>query len=211
MQRAGHIRAFTLVELMVGLMVTSILLSAVATLAFAMSSASAACDDAASCQAQLRQATVRLSELIANCKMICAAPGTDLVVWNADANGNGLINVNELVYVERGSAYTLLRLRRFYSATNPTRTIAQLALTTTKTQLLNLCTTSTTSLIPDCNDVQFKLLNGVQPPRTQSLAITFGLTEDGAYQRHEIVAGLRCRSDYLLTSSNAIITTGDDD
>ena len=69
---------------MVGLMVTSIILSAVATLAFAMSSASTAGGDSALRQAELRNATVRLSELIGNCKMICAAPGTDLAVWTAD-------------------------------------------------------------------------------------------------------------------------------
>jgi prepilin-type N-terminal cleavage/methylation domain-containing protein len=203
-------RAFTLVELMVGLMVTSLLLSAVATLAFAMSHASTAGGDSALRQAQLRNATVRLSELIGNCKMICAAPGTDLAVWSGDTNNNGLVNVNELIYIERGADCKYLRLRRLYSGSNPSRTIAQLALTTTKTQLLNLCASSTISLIPDCNDAQFAFPD-VTPPRTGLLAVSFSLLEDGAYQRHEIVTGLRCRAKYLLSVADEIITTGDDD
>lgn len=201
-------RAFTLVELMVGLMVTSIILSAVATLAFAMSHASTAGGDSALRQAELRNATVRLSELIGNCKMICAAPGTDLAVWTADTNGNGLVNVNELIYLERGTDRKYLRLRRLYSASNPSRTIAQLALTTTKTQLLNLCSSSTISFIPDCNDAQFAFRD-VAPPRTRLLATSFCMTEDNVYQRYEIVTGVRCRADYLLDASGEIIKTTD--
>lgn len=209
MRKTGRMRAFTLVELMVGLMVTSIILSAVATLAFAMSSASTAGGDSALRQAQLRNATVRLSELIGNGKMICAAPGTDLAVWTGDTNSDGKVNVNELIYIERGADRKYLRVRRLYSGSNPSRTIAQLALTTTKTQLVNLCSSSTISLIPDCEDAQFSF--DVLPPRTGLFAVSFSLMENGVYQRHEIVTKLRCRADYLLSTSGEIITTGDDD
>ncbi len=207
MHRSGPIRAFTLVELMVGLMVTSIILSAVATLAFAMSSASTAGGDSALGQAQLRNATVRLSELIGNCKMICAAPGTDLVVWARDDNGDGKINVNELVYIERGADRNYLELRVFRSGTL-TRTITQLAATGTKSQLLNTFSKTDVWLIPACSDVQFA--PDVAPPRTKVLVVSFLLMENGVYQRHEIVTRLRCRSDYLLNDSNEIVT-GDDD
>ena len=76
--------------------------------------------------------------------------------------------------------------------------------------MLNLCSSSTISLIPDCNDAQFASLDAA-PPRTGLLAVSFSLTEDGVYQRHEIVAAVRCRADYLLNASGEIITTGDDD
>lgn len=207
MRKTGRIRAFTLVELMVGLMVTSIILSAVATLAFAMSSASTAGGDSALRQAHLRNATVRLSELIGNCKMICAAPGTDLVVWARDTNGDGKINVNELVYIEPGADRNYLRLRELRSGTL-TRTIAQLASPLTKSQLLNTFVKKDVSLIDACSDVQF--VPDVAPPRTKVLVVRFSLLENGAYQRHEIVTRLRCRSDYLLNDSNEIVT-GDDD
>jgi prepilin-type N-terminal cleavage/methylation domain-containing protein len=202
-------KAFTLVELLVGLMVTSIILSAVATLAFAMSHASTAGGDSAFKQAQIRHASLHISELIGKCKLICAAPGADLVIWRADDNDDGRINVNELVYVERGPNNNLLGLRRFDVANGPERTLSQLSQTTTKQQLQNLYPTKYTPLIPDCNNVQFRCLDAA-PPRTGLAAITFGFVEDRTYNRYEIVTAVRSRADYLLNSSNEIVL-GDDD
>ena len=52
--RHNNGKGFTLVELLVALMVTSIILAAVATLAFAMGSVKDSTDDTSSKQAQLR-------------------------------------------------------------------------------------------------------------------------------------------------------------
>lgn len=216
MHRIGQMRAFTLVELMVGLMVTSILLSAVATLAFAMSSASTAGGDSALRQAHLRNATVRLSELISNCKMACVVSGQDLAIWTADRNNDSMVNVNvnvtdnELIYVEYKGADRKLQLRLLKPLINRTYTIDKLALPTTKTQVLNLSYSTTVLLIDDCNDAQFVPLDALSL-RTRLLAIRFQTMEDGAYQWHEIVAGVRCRADYLFSASGEVILTGDDD
>ena len=205
-----YAKAFTLVELLVGLMVTSIILSAVATLAFALSSASTAGGDCALKQAQIRHASLYLSDLIGKCKLICAAPGADLVVWRADDNDNGRINVNELVYVERGADRNMLRLCRFLSTNNPPQELSQLTLATTKDQLQNLYSTKYTPLIPDCNNVQFTFLDA-DPPRTGLLAITFGLREDSAYRQYEIVTAARSRADYLLNAAGDALVLTDDD
>lgn len=194
---------------MVGLMVTGIILSAVATLAFAMSSASTAGGDSALKQAQIRHASLYVSDLIRKCKLICAAPGTDLVVWRADDNDDGRINVNELVYLERGVNRNTLQLCRFSSATNPERTLSQLAAPTTKNQLKNLFPNRYTPLIPDCNDVQFRFLDAA-PPRTGLLAVTFGFVENNTYSRYEITTAALGRADYLLNASGEIVA-GDDD
>jgi prepilin-type N-terminal cleavage/methylation domain-containing protein len=92
-------KAFTLVELLVTMVVTGIILSAVATLAFAMSSASRSSDDAILQEALLRQTRLRIGELLRTCKLICAAPGNDLAIWQTDTNDDGQINVSELVYM----------------------------------------------------------------------------------------------------------------
>jgi prepilin-type N-terminal cleavage/methylation domain-containing protein len=211
MQGTRHIRAFTLVELMVGLMVTSIILSAVATLAFAMSTASRAGGDSAARQARIRHATLYLSEMIGNCKLICAAPDHDLVLWRADDNDNGRINLNELIYIDRDSTANMLRLFRFSAASNPEYTLAKLSQVLTKKQLENTYALKSTPLMPDCNDVQFGFLDAV-PPRTGLLAITFGFVEDGTYQRCETVVAVRGRADYLLSATvPPEIVTGDDD
>ena len=130
------------------MLITSIVLSAVATFAFALSTASLASGDTAVKQAQLRQATLRLSDLVGSCQLLCAAPGNDLVIWRADDNADDQINVNELVYIERGDACNLLRLCQFAAADNPPVTLSDLALATTKPQLQASYSPTYTSLIP---------------------------------------------------------------
>src|SRR3972149_4536193 len=111
-------RGFTLAELLVALMVTSIVLAAVATLAFALGAAYETSDDISQKQAQVRFATLRISELIRNCKLICGASGDDLAIWRADDNDDGQINISELVYIEMGPSGEHLQLCEFTSFDN---------------------------------------------------------------------------------------------
>lgn len=94
--------AFTLVELLMALVVTAVILTAVITLAFAVGVANDSSNDMAQKQAQLRYATLRISELIKHCRLICGTPGNDMVVWKADYNNDGKINPGELIYIELG-------------------------------------------------------------------------------------------------------------
>lgn len=204
----SNTRAFTLVELLVGLMVTSIILAAVATLAFAMSSASTVGGDSAFKQAHVRQATLLLSDLIGMCQLVCAAPDGDLVIWRDD-NENGRINLNELTYVERGANNDYLRLCQFSSADNPEYSLSDLTLPATKQELLDAYEERYTLLLSGCSDVQFAY--DVAPPRTGLLAITFGLTEDHASRQYEIATALRCRADCLLNASGDALVATDDD
>ncbi len=212
MRSARHTKGFTLVELLVGMLITSIVLSAVATFAFALSAASTAGDDTAVKQAQLRQATLRIRDLVGTCRLLCAAPGNDLVIWRADDNGDHQINVNELVYVERGDTCDVLRLCQLAAADNPSVTLASLTLATTKSQLLANYSATHASLVPVCRDVQFAFYP-VAPPVTQAqcLMISFLLTENGSDHPYEIVAALQSRAGYLLNSAGTALVAADDD
>jgi hypothetical protein len=205
--------AFTLVELLVGMMITSIILTAVATLAFAMSVASTVSGDSAAKQTQVRQATVRLCDLVGSCKLLCAAPGNDLVLWRADDRpANNQINVNELVYIERGDAGNLLRFCQITSADDPNETLSKLALASTKSDLLSSGSVTYTPLIPECKDVAFAFYP-VPPPlaRATCLKVSFTLTENGIDHRYEIVAALRGHAANLLNATaDAIVATDDD-
>ncbi len=209
MQRMRRAKAFTLVELLVGLLVTSILLSAVATLAFAMSSAQTASGDTAVKQTQLRQTTMYLVELIGNCRLVCATPDNDLVVWREDANGDNHINVNELEYLERGPGRNLLRLCRFSSATNPPQTLAELSLSTTKQQLIDNDHGAYVSLIPQCANVQFRW--DADPPATRLLSVSFDLLENNLARHYEITTALHAWAGHLLDASGGEVVAGDDD
>lgn len=211
--RFHGLAGFTLIELLVGMMITSIVLAAVATMAFAMSVASTASGDTAARQAQVRQATLRLCELVGSCKLLCAAPGNDLVLWRADDSpANNQINVNELVYIERGNTGNLLRLCQVTSTDDPNETLDHLALASTKSQLLSSGSVTYTPLIPQCKDVAFAFYP-VLPPltRTTCLKVSFTLTENGVDHRYEIVAALRGRAANLLNATaDAIVATDDD-
>lgn len=210
MRMDRHVKAFTLVELMVGLMVTSIILAAVATLAFALSTGATAGSDYAYTQAQIRRATVYVSDLIAQCSLICAAPGYDLAIWRSDDNNNGRINLNELVYLERGADRQYLRLCGFESTSNPEIALADLASPTAKGQFITAYGAHYTPLIPDCSDAQFSFL-GVPPPRTAVLGITFEFAEDRTMHQYEIVAAARCLAVHRLNAAGDAIVATDDD
>lgn len=203
-------KAFTLVELMVGLMVTSIILSAVATLAFAMSRGSTVGSDYAGAQAQIRRATVYVSDLVSRCSLICAAPGNDLAIWRNDDNHDGRINLNELVYLERGPNRGYLRLCTFASAANPPIDLSVLGVSTTKSQYLSVYDGSSTSLLPKCNDAQFLFLDAA-PPATKLLGITFGFQENGVFRPYNMVVATRCRAAHLLNAAGSELVARDDD
>ncbi len=212
MRSARHIKGFTVIELLVGMLITSIILSAVATFAFAMSVASAASGDTAVKQAQIRQAMVRIRDLVATCKLLCAAPGNDLAIWRADDNSDGQINLNELVYIERGNSRNLLQLCQFSTADNPRVNLSDLALETTKSQLVSTYGATCVPLIPACRDVQLAFYP-VPPPitRAQCLMISFLLTENGSEHPYEIVVALQCRAGYLLNAAGNALVASDDD
>jgi hypothetical protein len=194
------------------MLIMSIVLSAVATFAFALSTASMVSGDTAVKQAQLRQATLRIDDLIGSCPLLCAAPGNDLAVWRADDNADGQINVNELVYLERGEARTMLRLCQFAAADNPPVPLSDLALATTKPQFQANCHPTYVSLIPGCKDAAFAF-HPVPPPLTyvDCLMISFQLTENGVDHRYEIVTALRARAGHLLNQTgDALVATEDD-
>ena len=101
MARKYNSKGFTLAELLMGLMITSIISLAVATLAFALGNISNTTADVNEKQAQLRTATLRISELIAQSKLICSSFSSGIAIWRSDDNGDNKINPGELVYLER--------------------------------------------------------------------------------------------------------------
>jgi len=208
MKTTRYMKAFTLVELLVTLVVTGIILSAVATLAFAMSSATRDSDDTIFKEAQLRQARLRIGELIRNCKLICAAPGNDLVVWQADPNNDGDINVRELVYIERGDDLNTLRLCQFSPAAADAVTLQSLAAATTKESLVSQYAETYATLIPVCEDVQFHL--DAAPPFTRRVTLSFRLIENGTAHPYEMNMALRGWAGNLLNEAGDAVV-GDDD
>lgn len=221
--RSRHTGAFTLVELLVGLIVTSIILSAVATLAFALSSATRASDNLIYTQTQLRSATPRILDTIRYSRMICAQFSGNLVFWRTDANQNDQIDVNELLYLEYDDPNDLLRLYEFDVQDDPsvlaalglplaTPVVTELAKPATKTSLVNTFRGSGElrrgTILAGCQNVNFFL--DQNPPRTRRLTISFDLVENDGTHRYELDAVMRVSAAHLLSADATGLVPDDD-
>jgi prepilin-type N-terminal cleavage/methylation domain-containing protein len=100
MKRKKQQFGFTLVELMVALMVAAVVLSAVATLADAASSAKSATDTMGRRQSQLQQVSIRLGDLIRQSNRIVTHNDWGFTLWQ-DHNANGILERGEFVTVFR--------------------------------------------------------------------------------------------------------------
>ncbi len=205
--KPGHNhKGFTLAELLIALMVTSIVLTAVATLAYAMSSANDVSDDTSQKQAQVRFATLRISELIRHSKLILKANDDDLAVWRADDNGNEQINVNELVYIEAGQNRDYIRLLEFPSGTW-LLSLAGIQSGDIKPTLMSSFSARYTVLLPVCSNVQF--YPGSINQWSKSVSISFGLSENDVVRQYQIEASLRGWAGNLLDGSGNIVSDDD--
>ena len=211
-------KGLTLVELMVALMVTSIVLTAVATLAYALGTVNEASDDTSRKQAEVRYATLKISELVRHCKLICATPGNDIVIWKADDSpSNGRIDVLELAYIENVSGENCVKLLEFDDCPPSLITLFRdepspinlLGQSGRKDFFVEQCTETRSYLIRECSNVQF--LFDELPPWSGLVTISFEVQENEVLHSYQISAALRGRAGNLLNSSGEIVSIGDDD
>jgi prepilin-type N-terminal cleavage/methylation domain-containing protein len=203
-----HNKGLTLAELLVALVITAIVLTAVATLSFALGTASASSSDTADKQAQLRYATLRISELLRHSRLVCGTAGNDLVLWRADDNGDENINPAELVYLEAGEGRDCLRLLEFSPDAGWPVPLSSILAGSAKDELLLICDYRRTDLLPACSNVGFAA--EPSPPRSKFITVSFNIVESGAVRRYQISAALRCWAGHLLDTSGDAIVTDDD-
>lgn len=188
-------------------MVISVVLTAAATLAFAMSSANDASDDTAQKQTQLRYATLRVSELIRHCKLICTTPGNGFAVWRSDVNDIGQININELVFIDAGIGRDHIRLYECNNASNPIVMLSDIQPVGTGWWLGFYDSGSYTEMVAPCSNVEFLLVPNA--PETQFVSISFDLEENGVAHNYQINAALRGWAENLLDGSGDIVSDDD--
>ena len=197
----------TLVELLVALIVTSIVLTAVVTLAYALGTVNDATDDMSRKQAQIRFATLKISDLIRHCKLVCYASADELVVWTGDVNADGKINIGELVYIEAGAAQDFIRLCEFPSSDNTAINLSLIDSFATNWWSVYSNEANYTGLIPECSNVQFGF--DVLPPQSRFVTISFDIVENGIARQCQINATLRGWAGNLLDGSGNIVSDDD--
>ncbi|MFA5252381.1 MAG: prepilin-type N-terminal cleavage/methylation domain-containing protein [Phycisphaerae bacterium] len=174
---------FTFVELLMALMVTSIILAATATLAYTLGAVNETTNDMAEKQAQVRFASVRISELIRHCKLICGATANSITIWRAGDNGNGVIDSNEQVTIETVDG----KLQFRDGGADPVVLVGQ------------------------CSNVQFRFDDSTLPVmKRKFVSISFDIVENGATRRYEISATLRGWAGNMLNEAGDAVGSDDD-
>ena len=174
-------KGFTLAELLVAMMVTSIILAAVATLAYSLGRVSEDGDYTAEKQAHLRYVTMRISELIRYSKLVYSAEEKEIVLWRDD-DGDDAIEAAELIKIERGTEKGYYQLRELDGTSDPI------------------------VLIHHCHNVKFGFDQPSEPPTKRKLVIvSFDLNENGVMHQYQISAALRCWAGYMLDADGNII------
>lgn len=201
---------FTLAELLVALMVSSIILAAVAALAYAVGSANDSTDDTERKQAHVRYTTLRVSELIRHCKLICFAGSDDFVVWSGDDNGDGQINSSELVCVERTAGGDSLRFCDFPVAGgfDPVIDLSDIGASSTSWWTGLGLSIRRTTLLPECSNVEFSF--DVLPPLTRFVNISFDLLENDISRQYEVSGYVRGWGGNLLNDAGDGLVSDDD-
>jgi hypothetical protein len=200
---------FTVIELVTSLMISFIVLTAVVTLAYAMSSAYNSTSDTNEKQAQIRYISLRISELIKYSILICDVSSDELVIWRADDNNDNQINISEITYIETGGG-KYLRLLQFnplpmYDYTLPLLLIRSPYL---KVFLKYRHSETYTTLIEQCSDISITL--DKYPPYTQLVNISFDIEENRQKRTYQISSALRCRMSSLLNAYGSLYKSDDD-
>ncbi len=205
---ASPARAFTLIDLMVALCVVNIVMAAVASLAYAMGTANDASDDTSTKQAQLRCATLRIGEMVRNSRLIINNVDNNLVIWKADYNNDGQINLGEIAYIGSAADKTYIRV---YEFTSDNRTInpGQVGSLASGWWYAYDSSYYYTCLIPVCSN--FSISTDVAPPRSKTATISFKLVESRVTKTYQIVASLRAPATQMLDATGYYVYIGDDE
>ena len=204
--------AFTLVELLVALMVTGIILAAIAALASALGGVNDSCDEAVNEHAHLRYAALKIRELIKHCKLIGGTSERDIAVWRKDDNEDSQINPSELVYIESGFGGDYIRLLDFEARSgwfvrqwyeDRSFSIEAIESGLAKVLLSFMCKNNYTNLMPQCSNVEFSM--DAAAPETKFVNISFDLQGEGLRGHYELNASLMAWAGKLLDDNGEII------
>jgi len=211
MSNKRHKSGLTLIELLLALVITGIVTTAVATLAFALNSANDESDDTSQKQAYLRFAALKISDLVRQSKLVCYASADEVALWRADDNADGKINIAELVYVECGPAQDHLRLCGFTPLNTTAINPGSIGALATNWWSAYSSSVNYTTLIPQCSNVQFgfDVLPALPVLESRFVTISYDIVERGTTRKCQISGTLRGRAGNLLDASGNIVSDDD--
>jgi len=202
---------FTLAELIVALFITAIISTVVASLAYALGTVHDNAAAVSESEAQIRFASLKISELIKHSRLICGIVGSDMIIWRADENDDGRINPGELSYIVAGPGRCNIQLldcapSGFMASLSISMSTIQSGLA--KTIITRFCNPRYTLLIADCSNVSFEAEPA--PAWSRFASISFDKVENNTPRHFQITARVESWAGNLLTASGQL-GSGDDD
>ncbi len=201
-------KGFTVAELLVVLLITSIVFGAVATLANAIGNAQRSTESMSESQARLRYATLRIGECIRHARCALSIPTSGIALWTADDNDDAWINGSELVYIESyvtGGGVEQIRMLEFPDQSQAV-TIADIADGSARTALINATDERITVLLDACSNATFTYV----PPTPTFVNLTFDIAEGGITTTYQVSAVVSGSADNLIDAGGEL-AGGDDD
>lgn len=200
-------RGFTVVELLVALLVTSIVLGAVANLSYAVGRAIESTEKLNHSQRTLRYATLRIGELIRHAKLVISNPTNEsIAIWTADdKKEDNKINGSELVYIEFSDGSQELRMLEFPFQSEHV-TIAGITDGSARTTLIDMTDEQVTVLAEDVTNAFFTHGSAT----AKYVVMDFALNIDSVRTGFQIRARAGASADNLIDQAGELVI-GDDD
>lgn len=192
-------RAFTLVELMIAMTIIAVIGLTVVTVASALSGAQARTEAAGDAVHSARSGMMRIAAVLRSAKLLVGAEDGRLLCWMGDANGDGSINVDELVLIQHVPGQREIeQLRVIFPGASPhglnvSETLSALTNLEHAHDLLNApflrSCSSTVVLSTDVQD--FQVVTDVSPPFSELALLRMTTGPAGRQVRLTSAAGLR--------------------
>ena len=202
---------FTLVEILVSMMVISIIMGAVITMAHAMSTSYAMSEHSSKGMAILRNGRVRIVEEISQALAIVPVDDTELAIWTSDKNGDNQICGDELVFLESNEAGDCISLISFNDASFHSTTILaieDIENGSAKTWLKDNCSEIDCKVIPDCSNIEIGSDNIW--PKARFVAVEYTADHQKGLTRFEICASVRSSVENLVSATGELKVSDDD-
>lgn len=203
-------RGFTLVELLVALVVTAIISSAVLTLAYAITSGYEGAEQNARTNAGIRSSNIFFCDAIKNCKLILQVSSDRACFWLEDTNGDGAINSAELRFFYYHGDSKELRMLSFSgeSATEDKIELFQFGSNNFMEFLIMKYNDHEAILIENCTWVKFTF--DVAAPQTEMVNLAFNVSSNNGEKRFDFTACKRV-SPLASLGSDLKLKVSDDD
>jgi prepilin-type N-terminal cleavage/methylation domain-containing protein len=199
-------RGMTLIELTLAVTIMAMVLAGVATIAFALTSVKSTTDDTSSKQAYVRYAQTQVADLVRDARLVCYSSDSQVVLWAADTNSDGLMNVTEMALLATNNASSAITLTHFVSTANPHVTLSTIGDQAGQWWLGYGATASTITVVPECTNATFA--TDVAAPASTYVSLTFSLLQDKEVISYSVCGNLRARAAYSLSSTDIV---SDDD